>query len=80
VLGALAGALLGLGLMGAIHAAGFAMPPPPGAVDPIPLDLTLAPMDVALVVVVMVVVLALSSLLALARTTRLRIVDALGHV
>jgi putative ABC transport system permease protein len=80
VLGALAGALLGLGLMAAIHAAGFAMPPPPGAVDPIPLDLKLTPIDVALAVVAMLAVLTLSSLFALARTARLRIVDALGHV
>jgi putative ABC transport system permease protein len=80
VLGGLGGDLLGLGLMAAIHAAGFTMPPPPGAVDPIPLDLTLAPMDMVLVVALMLAVLALSSLFALARTARLRIVDALGHV
>jgi putative ABC transport system permease protein len=80
VLGALAGDVLGLGLVAAIHAAGFSMPPPPGAVDPIPLDLVLAPMDVALVLALMLAVLAFSSLFALARTARLRIVDALGHV
>jgi putative ABC transport system permease protein len=78
--GALAGTLLTFGLVTAIHAGGLTMPPPPGAVDPISLDLKLAPMDVALVAATMLAVLGLSSLFALARTARLRIVDALGHV
>jgi ABC-type lipoprotein release transport system permease subunit len=80
LLGAIAGDLLGLSVAAAIDTLGLAMPPPPGAVDPIPLHLALTPTDMTLAVALMMAVLALASLFPLARTARLRIVDALGHV
>lgn len=80
LIGALLGGLIGLAVARVIDALGVEMPPPPGAVDPIPLHLALAPRDLALTVALMLVVLSLAAALPLARTLRLRIVDALGHV
>jgi putative ABC transport system permease protein len=80
LLGAVAGDLLGFALATAVDVIGFEMPPPPGAVDPIPLHLTLTTLDLVLAVALMMAVLTLASVFPLARTARLRIVDALGHV
>jgi putative ABC transport system permease protein len=79
-LGGLLGNVLGVAIAVAVDVIGFNMPPPPGAVDPIPLHLKLLPLDMVAAGVLMPCVLALASLLPLARIARLRIVDALGHV
>jgi putative ABC transport system permease protein len=80
LLGALAGDALGLALASAINALRVEMPPPPGAVSGFPLQLQLAPEDFLLATGLMLAVMAVSALLPIARATRLRIVDALGHV
>ena len=80
LLGALAGDALGLGIGAAIRALGIQMPPPPGAVDPIPLELWIHPIDLAAAAGVMIVVLALAAAVPILRTSRLRIVEALAHV
>jgi putative ABC transport system permease protein len=80
LLGALAGDALGLALASAINALRIEMPPPPGAVSGFPLQLQLAPGDFLLGTGLMLAVMAVSALLPIARATRLRIVDALGHV
>jgi putative ABC transport system permease protein len=79
-LGAAAGAALALGATLAINAAGFRMPPPPGAVDPIALELALVPSAFAGAALLMVVVLIVAALLPAVRAARMSVVDALGHV
>jgi putative ABC transport system permease protein len=80
LLGALLGALLGLGASVVINALGVELPPPPGGVNPMLLRVTPAVPDFLLAAVVMLVVMAVSALLPILRATRLQIVDALGHV
>jgi putative ABC transport system permease protein len=80
LLGALAGAALGLAAIRVLNAAELKMPPPPGAVDPIDLQLVVVPEAFAGALALMVVVLALAALPPIARAVRLEIVEALGHV
>jgi putative ABC transport system permease protein len=80
VFGALAGDVLAAVLVLAINAAGFEMPPPPGAAAGFPLQLAVHPGDFVAVIGLMVVVLAVAAVFPAVRTVRLRIVDALGHV
>jgi len=80
LLGALAGDALGLALATVVNALRVEMPPPPGAVSGFPLQLQLAREDFLLATCLMLAVTGISALLPIARATRLRIVDALGHV
>src|SRR5262249_54914891 len=66
LLGSAAGALLGLLATLAINAAHLSMPPPPGAVDPITVELALVPEAFAGAVALMLVVLALAAALPVA--------------
>ncbi len=74
--GALGGAL---GIL-AINAANLEMPPPPGAVDPIDLQLAFVPEAFAGAIALMLVVLLVASLFPIARAIRMPVVEALGHV
>ena len=56
------------------------MPPPPAAVDPIRLALSLVPLDFLWAVAFMVVLVVAAAIPPTLRILRLRIVDALGHV
>jgi putative ABC transport system permease protein len=80
LLGALLGDALGLALAAGINAVRIEMPPPPGAVSGFPLRIDLAPQDFLLATALMLAVMAVSALMPIVRATRLRIVDALGHV
>lgn len=80
VLGAAAGSVLGLALALALNAAHVQMAPPPGAADPLDLQLSVRAGDMAGIAVLMVGTMALASLLPAARALRVKIVDALGHV
>lgn len=80
LLGALAGGALGLAATGALNAAGLRMPPPPGAVDPIDLQLAYVPEAFAGAAILMVGVLLVAALAPIVRAVRLSIVEALGHV
>jgi putative ABC transport system permease protein len=80
LLGAAAGGVAGAAATAALNAAGLHMPPPPGAVDPIDLQLAWVPEAYAGAALLMVVVLALAALPPIARALRLSIVEALGHV
>lgn len=80
LLGALAGSALGLGLVGIINLLDLQMPPPPAAVDPIDLALTVVPSDFALSTLFMAVILVLAAVPPVMRVLRLKIVDAIGHV
>ncbi len=80
VFGALIGGAAGLATTAALNAAGLQMPPPPGAVDPIDLQLAYVPEAYLASALLMVVVLAVAALPPIARAVRLSIVEALGHV
>jgi putative ABC transport system permease protein len=80
LLGGLVGDLVGLGLALALGASGLRMPPPPGAVDPIPIALDVRAVDLVGAVGLMLVVLAAAAAVPVVRTARIRIVEALGHV
>ncbi len=80
LLGGLAGCAAGWLLTLAINAAGIRMPPPPGAVDPIDLQLAEVPAAYGGALLLMTTVLALAALPPIWRAVRLSIVDALGHV
>jgi ABC-type lipoprotein release transport system permease subunit len=56
------------------------MPPPPGAANPLDLQLLLRPADFAAVILLMVAVLTLAAVVPCWRVGRMRIVEALGHV
>jgi putative ABC transport system permease protein len=80
VLGALVGDLLGAGAIAGINALHLKMPPPPGAVDPIDLQLSYVPEAFAAIVAVMAVVLLVAALAPVVRATRISVVEALRHV
>lgn len=80
VLGALAGNLLGAAAIAGLNALHLKMPPPPGAVDPIDLQLAYVPEAFLAIVGVMAVVLLLAALAPVARATRISVVEALRHV
>lgn len=79
LLGALAGDLLGGAAIAAINALHLKMPPPPGAVDPIDLQLSYVPEAFAAMVAVMTVVLVVAAIAPIVRATRIAVVEALGH-
>lgn len=78
--GALLGSAVGVVLIVLINSLQLKMPPPPGAVDPIDLQLSIVPEAIVGSVVLMLLVLALAALAPIARAVRLKIVEALGHV
>ena len=80
LLGGLLGSLLGAVAMAAINAAELKMPPPPGAVDPIDLQLATVPAAYAGAVALMLVVLAVAAAVPIARAVRLRVAEALSSV
>ena len=80
VLGALVGNALGAAAIAGINGLHLKMPPPPGAVDPIDLQLAFVPEAFAAIVVVMAVVLLVAALAPVARATRISVVEALRHV
>ena len=80
VLGAHAGNALGAIAIAGINALHLKMPPPPGAVDPIDLQLAFVPEAFAAIVGIMAVVLLVAALAPVARATRISVVEALRHV
>ena len=80
LLGAAAGCVGGYLLTLGINSAGLQMPPPPGAVDPIDLQLALVPEAFLGALLLMIVVLTFAALPPIVRAVRLSIVEALGHV
>jgi putative ABC transport system permease protein len=80
LLGGALGSLLGAGAMAAINTAELKMPPPPGAVDPIDLQLAAVPEAFVGAIALMLVVLALAAAVPVARAVRLRVAEALASV
>lgn len=79
-LGTTAGGILGFGLAAMINASRIKMPPPPAAVDPIDLALSLVPSDLLWAFSFMLLILLLAAVPPILRLFRLKIVEALGHV
>lgn len=80
LIGALAGDVAAFLLIRGLNAAKIQMPPPPGAVSGITLELLVVPEAFAGAVALMLVVLAVASIAPTAKALRLRIVEALGSV
>jgi putative ABC transport system permease protein len=80
LLGGLAGDLLGAATIALLNALDLELPPPPGAVSPIDLQLAYVPEAFAGAVLLMVVVLALAAVAPITKVMRLKVVEALGHV
>jgi putative ABC transport system permease protein len=78
--GGVAGSAIGLVLVGVINALKINMPPPPGAVDPLALTLTVVPSDIAWICAFVAFALAAAAIPPMIRVFRLQIVDALAHV
>jgi len=80
LLGGLAGVVLGwLATLG-INAAHFQMPPPPGAVDPVDVELAFVPAAVGGTLLLMLVVLSVAAIVPVLRAVRLRVAEALASV
>jgi putative ABC transport system permease protein len=80
LLGGAAGCVLGSAAVAVIHALRIELPPPPGAVDPMALRLSILPWDFAWVTAVMGLLLSAAAVFPAARALRLRIAEALAHV
>lgn len=80
VLGSIAGSAVTLVLAALINALQIEMPPPPAAVDPITLALLLQVTDFLWTALFMAVLLAVAAIPPMLRVSRLRVVEALGHV
>jgi putative ABC transport system permease protein len=79
LLGSVLGALLGAAAILGINTAELKMPPPPGAVDPIDLQLAYVPEAFAGAVALMAVVLLCAAVAPVRRATRISVVEALRH-
>jgi putative ABC transport system permease protein len=79
LIGGLIGDLLGAGLILALNGLDISMPPPPGAVDPIGLQVLFVPEAFLGTILLMLVVLTLAAVGPMLRVSRLRIVEALMH-
>ncbi len=80
VLGAFVGLLVALGLSLLINGVGIMMPPPPGRTAGYPLLVDIVPVVFVGVFVLMSLTTVVSSLIPAIRASRLKIVDALGHI
>ena len=80
VLGALVGDALGAAAIAGINGLHLKMPPPPGAVDPIDLQLAFVPEAFVAIVAVMAAVLLVAAIAPVLRATRISVVEALRHV
>jgi putative ABC transport system permease protein len=78
--GGVLGVASGVAIGAVLKAGGVEMPPPPGAVDPMLLELAIRPFDVLGIAVLMLVVLLVAATFAVVKAVRLRIVEALAHV
>lgn len=80
VLGGGLGLVIACGLALAINHAGLTMPPPPGRTQGYPLFVDLVPQIFAGVFLLIVVTTVVSTIFPALKASRMKIVDALGHV
>ena len=80
IIGGVAGLLAGAGASGIINNAHFMLPPPPGYTQGYPLRVLMQPGILITAFLVAVITSTLSSILPALKASRLKIVDALGHI
>jgi len=80
VFGGALGLAVAAGLAGLINSSGLRMPPPPGGTQGYPLNVDLVPGVFVGVFLLIVVTTVLSTIMPAVRASRMKIVDALGHV
>jgi putative ABC transport system permease protein len=80
VFGGLLGLLVGAGLAELIDHAGLRMPPPPGGTSGYPLYVDLVPSVFIGVFILIVTTTVVSTIAPAFKASRMKIVDALGHV
>jgi len=80
IIGGVFGLLAGTGASGVINHAHFMLPPPPGYTQGYPLRVLLQPGILVTAFLIAVITSTLSSILPALKASRLKIVDALGHI
>jgi putative ABC transport system permease protein len=80
IIGGLAGLLTGAGASNIINHVHFMLPPPPGYTQGYPLRVMLQPSVLVTAFLIAVITSTLSSILPALKASRLKIVDALGHI
>jgi putative ABC transport system permease protein len=80
IIGGVAGLLAGAGASSLINHAHFMLPPPPGYTQGYPLRVLLQPGILVTAFLIAVITATLSSILPALKASRLKIVDALGHI
>jgi putative ABC transport system permease protein len=80
IIGGVAGLLAGAGASSAINHAQLMLPPPPGYTQGYPLRVLLQPGILITAFLIAVITATLSSILPALKASRLKIVDALGHI
>jgi putative ABC transport system permease protein len=80
IIGGVAGLLAGAGASSVINHAHFMLPPPPGYTQGYALRVMLQPGILITAFLIAVITSTLSSILPALKASRLRIVDALGHI
>lgn len=80
ILGGGLGLIIALGLSLLINYSGIAVPPPPGMTNGYPLFVDLVPQIFAGVFLLMIVTTVLSTVIPALKASRMKIVDALGHI
>lgn len=78
--GAIVGSVLGGSSAFLINVSRLKMPPPPGAVDPVDLAVTVLPIDALWALAFVMAVVSVSAVPPMLRIFRLKIIEALGHV
>jgi putative ABC transport system permease protein len=80
IIGGVAGLLMGAGASSAINHAHFMLPPPPGYTQGYPLRVMLQPGILITAFAIAVSTSTLSSIIPALKASRMKIVDALGHI
>jgi len=80
VIGGVAGLLFGAGISNLINRVHIMLPPPPGYTQGYPLRVMLQPGILITAFLIAVITSTLSSILPALKASRLKIVDALGHI
>jgi putative ABC transport system permease protein len=80
IIGGVAGLLFGAGISNLINRVHIMLPPPPGYTQGYPLRVMLQPGILITAFLIAVITSTLSSILPALKASRLKIVDALGHI
>jgi putative ABC transport system permease protein len=80
IIGGILGLLAGTGASGIINRVHLMLPPPPGYTQGYPLRVLMQPGILLTAFLIAVITATLSSILPALKASRLKIVDALGHI